>query len=199
MINRRNLLKNASVLMGSSLTPGLVHALSEMSHHGNARGTASTTPEKEDTFRSLDDKQLSFLNLVCELIIPETDTPGAFEAAVPQFIDLMLTDWYADAEKKRFLDGIDSLIKQFRVDHKGEIAMAPFNEQQDFVYALDVDAWQARQVKSDPLPVFATIKELTLIGYYTSEIGETQELKSSGPVAEFNFGDSGPPGGRTRY
>jgi hypothetical protein len=49
------------------------------------------------------------------------------------------------------------------------------------------------------LPLFARIKELTLIGYYTSEVGLTRELGSIGPVGEANFGAAGPPTGLPRY
>jgi len=41
-----------------------------------------------------------------ELIIPATDTPGAKGARVSEFIDLILSDWSDDADKKIFLDGL---------------------------------------------------------------------------------------------
>jgi hypothetical protein len=51
------------------------------------------------------------------------------------------------------------------------------DEQVALLSRLDVEAVQAREDDADPLPYFATLKEWTLAGYYTSEAGATQELR----------------------
>jgi hypothetical protein len=117
---------------------------------------------------------------IAEAVLPATDTPGAREAKVHEFIDLLLTDWLSDEERNRFLIGLAELDAACR-----EQTGAPFPElspelQLDFLRPYDeaaVAARHARQDDDDPLPFFGTMKEMTLVGYYTSEIGMTRELQ----------------------
>src|SRR4051812_33767164 len=58
------------------------------------------------TFQTLNADQQLLVSELSELIIPETDTPGAKSVRVPEFIDLLLSEWAPDDEKKKFLDGL---------------------------------------------------------------------------------------------
>jgi len=147
----------------------------------------------------LNDKDAEFLAGICETIIPETQTPGATEAGVVGFIDMMLSDWYPKNEASVFKQGLRSLQKRCIAEEGARLSDLAPSDQLNFVSRLDKEAIHARQQGDQPLPVFAVIKELTLIGYYTSEIGLQDELEIYGPVAEGDFGESGPPGGVTRY
>ena len=50
--------------------------------------------------------QPEMVRVLAEMIIPATDTPGAIEAGVPRFIEMMVADWYTDTERGIFLDGL---------------------------------------------------------------------------------------------
>jgi len=118
-----------------------------------------------------------------ELIIPETDTPGARAARVNEFIDRMLTDWYAADDREQFLAGLAT------VDPKAqEVAGKPFmdlsaDEQNQVLSAMEEEAaaWRTalQEGNGDPAnpPFFNLIKQMTLFGYYTSEVGAAQELR----------------------
>src|SRR5262245_12567022 len=56
--------------------------------------------------RTLHAKQNATVTRMADLILPETDTPGAGTARVNEFIDLIVTEWYNDEERARFLDGL---------------------------------------------------------------------------------------------
>ena len=56
--------------------------------------------------RTLSAKQSATVSRMAEMILPETDTPGAKSARVNEFIDLILTEWYNPEERARFLDGL---------------------------------------------------------------------------------------------
>src|SRR5271169_4769735 len=56
--------------------------------------------------RTLNPQQNATVIAMSEAIIPQTDTPGAKGAKVNEFIDVILTDWATDAERKRFLVGL---------------------------------------------------------------------------------------------
>src|SRR5215469_14459412 len=56
--------------------------------------------------RTLNSHQDATVTAIADLIIPRTETPGAADVGVNRFIDLILTEWYIDEERNRFLDGL---------------------------------------------------------------------------------------------
>ena len=62
---------------------------------------------EQAVLRTLNPHQNATVTTISELIIPQTDTPGAKAARVNEFIDLILTEWYDDEEKSIFLTGLD--------------------------------------------------------------------------------------------
>jgi hypothetical protein len=145
------------------------------------------------TLRTLNPHQDATIVAMTDLIIPETDTPGAKGAKVNEFIDLILTDWATEEERTNFLNGVAGVDKQsselFGKDFVGaapaqQIALlraiddaaltqrAPAQSNSNFL----LNPAQARDTQLQG--VFWTVfKRITLHGYYTSEIGFTQELK----------------------
>src|SRR5919204_3077642 len=57
---------------------------------------------REGSFRTLNRDQQALVTDIAEMIIPETDTPGAQSVKVPEFIDLILTEWADETEKSGF-------------------------------------------------------------------------------------------------
>lgn len=126
--------------------------------------------------RTLSTDQDEMVTVIAEHIIPATDTPGAKAARVNQYVDKMLTDWHTDEERQAFLDGlqhVDETSNRMRdrdfmdLDEEGQIAVLKELEQ------------QGRRAEDDARPFFPMMKEMTIVGYYTSEIGASQELQAS--------------------
>ena len=121
---------------------------------------------------------------ISETIIPQTDTPGAKGARVNEFIDVILADWYDEAERDSFL----SDLAQFNVrchDLLGkDFAECSEKQQAQFLKIVDDEMPESRGrpgadwAPHDPQPqeFFGRIKQLTLVGYYTSQIGFEEEL-----------------------
>src|SRR6266403_1041395 len=57
-------------------------------------------------FRTLNHEQQALVTTIAEMIIPETDTPGATSVKVPEFIDLILTEWASDDDRAAFVAGL---------------------------------------------------------------------------------------------
>jgi hypothetical protein len=118
--------------------------------------------------------------LLSEMIIPQTDTPGAKAAKVNEFIDLVLDD-ANEAERKQFLNGLawmDGRSQElFGTDF---VSAAP--EQQTAL--LTIVASPKNKAFEDQVGTefFKAIKALTITGYYTSEIGMKQELGDDGQL-----------------
>jgi hypothetical protein len=176
---RRDLLR---VLSAAAITPVLPPELSLLLRQaqpapGYARRTF--TPHQNETVVAMID-----------LIIPETDTPGAKAARVNEFMDVILTDWATDDERARFLNGLNDVDPQSNALYGKDFVSATTAQQTALLQALDdsVD-WRHGPVvektddaEKDPFiqlkgEFFRSFKHMTIHGYYTSEIGFTQELK----------------------
>jgi hypothetical protein len=169
---RRDAIKLITAMLGASLSPSLLGAL-ESSQPKTASG--QFTPEQR-----LQISQMS------ERIIPTTDTPGAIAAGVPEFIERVVFQWYTDTERKIFLNGLE-LTNVFSRQQLGKVFVELPPEQQDVVLAQMERQGGAKpmfggfdmlpSLEEDRSAFFPKLKELVVVGYYTSEIGATQELR----------------------
>ena len=160
-LTRREAVQRLTVLLGYTMSSSTITALLS-----GCQGAAVATGWAPQV---LTPSQLELLTVVVDRILPRTDTPGASDVGVPAFIDLLLAEWAEDGQRSRVLRGLDELGPGFLASDEAE--------QTALLTRLDMEAVQARQDDVDPLPFFATVKEWTLAGYYTSEIGATQELQ----------------------
>ncbi|MDQ4081153.1 MAG: gluconate 2-dehydrogenase subunit 3 family protein [Gemmatimonadota bacterium] len=161
MIGRREALRRAAMLLGGALSaPAIAGVLAGCDSRGEGVG-------------GLTSQQLELMTTIAEHIIPETDTPGARAADVHIFIDKMLAEHYPPTEKQGVLDGLAELDARSRKAYDRPFIRCSTNEQRAMLGRVDQDAFADR---SQP-HWFRTVKELTVIGYYTSEIGATQELR----------------------
>ena len=139
--------------------------------------------------RSLTSSQHELLGVMTEHIIPTTDTPGAQAAGVSDYIDAMITDFYEEEDRLRFLAGLtETEAKAEEVYNKAFMACsseeqyALLNDLDEMAFpdldAMDEIAKKAHQQAraASGKPFIATLKELTVAGFYTSEAGATQEL-----------------------
>src|SRR2546426_6999960 len=93
LMNRREVLL---MLAGTAALPDRLLAVGRAVHQRVRAGTLrALTPQQNETAA-----------IIAELIIPKTDTPGAREAGVPGFIDVMLADWGDDEQRQMFTAGV---------------------------------------------------------------------------------------------
>jgi hypothetical protein len=171
-----------SVPVFSGLTAEEIFAVGREVHaHLAARGGDSRW-----IFQTLDPHQNKTVTVMAELIIPETDTPGAKAARVNEFIDLVLTDWYPVEDRDRFLKGLADVDGRSQKAYGQNFVDCAASQQIEILKGLDAEATALREAKSLEMSwgheiapedhFFQMMKWLTLVGYYTSEIGMTQEL-----------------------
>jgi hypothetical protein len=139
--------------------------------------------------RTLNPQQNAMVVTMTDLIIPATDTPGAKGALVNEFIDVILTDWAHDEERKAFLDGLAGIDKQSTELFGRGFNDASVEQQTTLLRAIDDKALSmhgaARARHGNTIPenrdkqlqgnFWDVFKGITIHGYYTSEIGFTQE------------------------
>jgi hypothetical protein len=131
---------------------------------------------------SLTDLQRKIVAAVAEHIIPRTTTPGAIDAGVPAFVEMMLNDCYKKPEHVSFKKGVDNLAKAKFLDQSNEAQVAMLTLLEADTNEL-MKSYSARKVKvgdnvdkdilegAGGVPFWRVMKELTLLGYYTSEKG----------------------------
>ena len=139
---------------------------------------------EQPTLRTLNPHQNATVTMISELIIPQTDSPGAQAAHVNEFIDLILAEWYDEDEKSIFLTGLTDVDNSMRNLFGKDFVDCPEKLQLEVLRALDDEVADARaevrrgsnRRRPPERNFFFMIKQLTLIGYYTSEVGFEQEL-----------------------
>ena len=139
--------------------------------------------------RTLTLQQDAVVVAMIDLIIPATETPGAKAARVNEFMDVILTDWATPDERERFLAGLDDVDTQANAVFGKNFLDASVVQQTALLQALDDSVDWARGLPTEPAvsssqpfnqlrgEFFRSFKLMTIHGYYTSEIGQTQELK----------------------
>lgn len=170
--NRRAALKSMGLLAGAALSASCQRAL-----ESDADLTAPPTNG------SLSEAQLETIALLTELIIPETDTPGAVAAGVPAFVHQIVVDWYTPAERQVFLDGLGEL-EAVAMQH-GSVSFTELDPERQARVLSELEppgegAGSATAAMppgaSGDLPFYLKLKELTVLGYYTSELAASTEL-----------------------
>jgi hypothetical protein len=171
-MQRRQVIKNITIMLGGSLSLPTLLAMKQ-----KEKGNFNLLKF------SLSDQQCQILAEVTELIIPKTDTAGAIEAGVPAFIEMMLKDCYQLPEHQSFKEGLADLqekgflgksmadkIKILKgVEQENKELMKVYNVQQTKMGDNEDKELMLPQKKG--LPFWRLVKELTLIGYFTSEKG----------------------------
>jgi hypothetical protein len=140
--------------------------------------------------RTLSPPQNALVVTMTDLIIPVTDTPGAKAAHVNEFIDVILTDWATETERQLFLDGLAGVDKRSNELFGKNFVDSSTEQQNTLLRSMDDSAVAARPNRSrvrhgNTIPAerdkqlqgnfWDVFKGLTVHGYYTSEIGFTQE------------------------
>ncbi|WP_158278684.1 gluconate 2-dehydrogenase subunit 3 family protein [Rhodohalobacter mucosus] len=159
-IDRKEAIKRAAALMG-----GVVFAPSIL---GVLKGcTASPGPWQPELFSS---RQAAFTTAMANTILP-----GAAEQGVPAFIESMVKDIYTEEQREMYIDAMDTLIEKCVVETGSDFAELDEQAQFDFATIENTNAVEAGYAEGPQF--FLILKELTMVGFFTSEYGATQVLR----------------------
>jgi len=168
-MNRREAIERTALILG--------YAISAPAMMGILNG-CKATPELAFKPVFLTQEQASLVSEIAEVIIPKTDTPGAKDAGVPAFIDIMLKDVYNKEDKEKFIAGLNSFNEEAKKSAGSDFIDLDPAKQVDFfksVHDPAVAAFKNGEVKERPFVL--VVKELTCLGFFTSEPGATQVLQ----------------------
>lgn len=141
--------------------------------------TIGCNPSHEGVDGLFDIDQIRLLDEIAETILPETSTPGAKAAKVGQFIPVMVRDCYSKEDQTVFINGLSNLKKDFKEKYGSSFMDGNSAERTAFLTQLDKEQKEfARNKKpEEPNHYFSMMKQLTLLGFFTSEVGATQALR----------------------
>jgi len=165
-MNRRDALKRTALIMGGVLSAPTLSALMNGCHAPgeNGEGTHFTSWEKD------------MVKDMVDIIIPRTDTPGAVDAKVPAFVVMMMQECYPKDDQDDFHDGLTVFNKWSKKHFKKEFLNLNDNQKETAVTRVDKEVLTG-EIDSDALNFYWTLKELTMLGFFTSETGATETLR----------------------
>jgi hypothetical protein len=127
-----------------------------------------------ETFRTLNAAQQQLVIALAERILPRTDTPGATDVRVAEFIDLILTEWASEGEQREFLAGLADIENlSYRA---GGATFAASDEKTTLEVLRILDGM--RNDSAGAGKAFGQLKSLTVYGYFTSERVQREVLKT---------------------
>jgi archaellum component FlaD/FlaE len=188
-MDRRELLKMIAALTGGIVIGGEVFLSGCKTNNTEASGDFS----KDD---------IAFLDEVAETILPKTNTPGAKDVAAGQFMTVIVNDCYDQKEQETFHKGIKQLDEASVNTYKEKFMKLTPQQRHELLVTLDKEAKEFQKKKTVfdkdqadklktatvngnkdfkketmPAHYFTMMKQLTLLGFFTSKPGATQALR----------------------
>ncbi len=167
-MDRRDALTGISLLLGTVISPPVLSGLL----------AGCTAPDLSGDYspQTLSDDRFELVGALCDTIIPASATPGATGAGVDRFIDLMLTEHFPAADRENFLEGLATLADSVEREFETNFRQLSVEIRAGYVCRLDESSLADPANDTILESFFRILKELTLVGYYTSEPGAMQEL-----------------------
>lgn len=186
-MNRREALQRVAMILGGSVIGA------------NLFLEGCTRSATKDVATLFEKDMIERLGDLADAILPPTSTPGAKEAGVGSFIPVMVRDCYTEKEQKAFIDGFATLDAKCQEVKSKKFADLTIDERTEIANALEKDAKVYNDAKSErekeyveknsvkqnelyrdvilePKHWFTMFKQLTLTGYFNSELGLTKAL-----------------------
>ncbi len=189
-MNRREFIQCAAILVGGTMTAANAFGLNAE----QLQYLATAEDYIKNPAKLFSKQQRAIITAAAEIIMPRTDTPGASDANVARFIELMVQDWFNDQERDIFMAGLRDLEirprkelgKHYhRLSHAQQLQLLEDMEAQ----ASD-SAWytrgNVRRAFISDAPFICQLKELTIWGFFTSEVGATQVLRYNAMPMKFD-------------
>ncbi len=181
LIDRREAIRRVSALLGGAAFIGGSALMAACARERGAGVDSATvigaTPEPRQTMFTAE--EVAYLDEIAETILPETSTPGAKAARCGVFMAVMVQDCYEPKDQEIFRAGLVSLNEASRKAHGIPFMQATPEQRTALLTAIDKEAidYHAAKKKDEPNHYFRMVKELALLGYFTSAVGMTKALR----------------------
>ncbi|RDC55078.1 gluconate 2-dehydrogenase subunit 3 family protein [Pedobacter chinensis] len=188
-MHRREALKNVAFLLGGAISASTMGVLFE----------SFTLPENEKNFVSFSIQDEKIFAEFANIIVPTTkSSPGAKAAGLGKFIPMMMQDCYPAKMQTSFAKGFKELQDKSTTDLGKNYMNLTVGERTKLMVDLRLMSIAQKETKSeenqDLVYFFITARDLTLLGYYASEIGCTQAREYVAIPGRYDGGTTLKPG-----
>ena len=138
--------------------------------------TRTATKTVENLF---DPDMVDFIGDIADTILPQTSSPGAKEAGVGSFIPVMVRDCYTKEDQDVFVEGLRKIDDAASAKFGKKFQELAATERTELLNEIDKEAkdYHKNKGEADPNHYFNLFKQLTLLGYFSSELGATKALR----------------------
>jgi len=170
-LNRREILERMATVSGGAVSLTVLSACD---------GGASVPKDtKNIKLKVLSKANLDLVGDLADAIIPDTDTLGAKSVNVHYFIDELLANWMTKEEQDSFIKGLNSLDQSIKSERGNTFSFLSRDEKTTTLDSLGLEITKiaSNDVNNKrPKHIYLQLRELIIFGYYTSEIGASEEL-----------------------
>jgi hypothetical protein len=162
LMNRRDALKSVVLLMGGTVI-------------GSTAILTGCAPDSQLKDLNFSAEDLSFLDEIGETIIPTTDTPGAKATKIGEFIQMIVKECYDADQQTTFITGLNTIRTDFKAEKGVDFMEGTPADRLAFLNAMH-QKYVASGEEKQP-EIIHMLRDLTVLGYFSSEIGATQALR----------------------
>lgn len=185
LITRREAILRVSAMLGGAALVGQSAMLA-----GCDKPRSPAAPGGSAAPDVFSDEDVALLDEIAETILPETSTPGAKAAGVGPFMAMMVVDTYHANEQRIFREGLHAIDRRCDEMHGAAFMAATPDQRLALLKVLDAEQLRhmhaIRDQDDSPAHYFRMLKELALLGYFTSEIGYTQAMRYAETPGRFD-------------
>lgn len=163
-MTRRELLKLITIATGTALIGGEL---------------VFSACSRKNRFRSIhfSPSEMDLMDEIAETILPRTNTPGAKDAKVAEFIAKTVENCYFENDQEIFKNGLKTIDELSNSKYNNDFQKLPTADRFALISSLDIEAKSYNRPEGGQNHYFTMIKQLTLMGYFTSEVAQTKTLR----------------------
>lgn len=178
--NRRQILDRMAAVTGGMVSLTILAACDG--------GVAVPEDTTNIDLKALNQAQFDLLGDIADMIIPDTDTPGAKSVNVHYLVDELAANWMLEEDKEAFLEDLTALDEKIKTEHGASFSELNQDGRAAVLDQLGTEMLVqngAAQVLGDITNsddatgrkhIYLELRELIIFGYYTSEVGASEEL-----------------------
>jgi hypothetical protein len=168
-MERREVVRLLGAIAAVPFLPGTAEAAEDL-----ARAVHRAVQAGAARFRTFTPAQQATVSSLADALLPATDTPGALDVQVPEFIDHIVTEWASEAERLATLAGLDEIESRARQAGTGGIAALSSAQRDELLRSLDGQLASS----SGAGHAWSQVKSLAVFGYFTSAVVQRDVLRT---------------------
>jgi len=168
-LNRRDILERMAMVTGGAVSITILSACD---------GGVSVPEDVENIeLKALNKAQLDLVADLADTIIPDTETPGAKSVNVHYFVDELAANWMTAGERDGFLNNLTALDQRIKSERGSSFSSLSADAKSAVLDSLGLELLATGLGSGNrDKHIYLELRELIIFGYYTSEVGASEEL-----------------------